>query len=138
MKTYTGILAAILTAVALAGCSKDSSNPATPSQEVSFKNDIQPVIAANCLICHANNGPGTPYVVLQPDSAYVNLYNRTATENKAYKRVLPGNADSSLIYLKISMATPPSGARMPRNGTPLPDAQIALFKSWINAGAKNN
>lgn len=138
MKKHTGILAAIMIAGALAGCSKDSSNPATPSQETSFKNDIQPIIAANCLTCHANNGPGTPYVVLQPDSAYVNLINRVATENKAYKRVVPGIADSSYIYLKISMATPPTGLRMPRFGAPLSDAQIALFRSWINAGAKNN
>jgi hypothetical protein len=59
-------------------------------------------------------------------------------------RVLPGNAQESLLYLKVEDVVPPCGGRMPRpippatSVTPLSDAQISLIQGWINAGAMNN
>jgi hypothetical protein len=59
-------------------------------------------------------------------------------------RVLPGNAQESLLYIKVAEAMPPCGVRMPRpippasTAEPLTDAQITLIANWINAGALNN
>jgi hypothetical protein len=59
-------------------------------------------------------------------------------------RVLPDNAQESLLYLKVAEAVPPCGVRMPRpippatSAAPLAMTQISLIQDWINAGAKNN
>ena len=59
-------------------------------------------------------------------------------------RVLPGNAQESLLYIKVAEAMPPCGVRMPRpippasTAEPLTDAQITLIADWINAGALNS
>ncbi|APR77285.1 Hypothetical protein A7982_02632 [Minicystis rosea] len=50
-------------------------------------------------------------------------------------RVVPGDPEHSLLYLKVSMTTPPCGARMPIAGAHLDAAQIALLRAWIEAGA---
>lgn len=50
-------------------------------------------------------------------------------------RVVPGDPDKSLLYLKVSMPAPPCGERMPLNAAPLDASQIALLRAWIEAGA---
>jgi hypothetical protein len=66
-------------------------------------------------------------------------------------RVVPGDPDHSLLYLKVSQSMAPCGARMPANpttflttgtsefsGTPLPDEQQQLIADWIANGAQND
>ena len=48
--------------------------------------------------------------------------------------VLPGNADSSTLYLRLTGAVPP---QMPIGRPPLDAAQLATIKKWIDQGAKN-
>ncbi|APR78279.1 Hypothetical protein A7982_03626 [Minicystis rosea] len=50
-------------------------------------------------------------------------------------RVTPGDPEHSLLYLKVSMATPPCGNRMPPSDTHLDASQIELIRAWIEAGA---
>jgi hypothetical protein len=65
-------------------------------------------------------------------------------------RVIPGDPEDSILYLKVSQASP-CGARMPANpttlltkgtaefsGTPLPDDQQQLIADWIANGAKDD
>jgi hypothetical protein len=53
------------------------------------------------------------------------------------KRVVPGKPDNSLLFIKISVPSPPSGCggHMP-NGTSITPGQIAKIKLWIQQGAK--
>jgi hypothetical protein len=57
-------------------------------------------------------------------------------------RVVPGNAQGSLLYQKVADAMPPCGSRMPKPIPPkttvavLSSAQIALIADWISDGAK--
>jgi hypothetical protein len=59
-------------------------------------------------------------------------------------RVVAGNAQESLLYLKVADANPPCGVHMPRPIPPATDAlvlsqaDITLIEEWINAGALNN
>ena len=46
--------------------------------------------------------------------------------------IVPGNADGSRI---IQMLEGKIAPRMPYGGDPLPAADIATIKAWINAGA---
>jgi len=52
--------------------------------------------------------------------------------------VVAGKPDESLLYDKVSKATPSCGLRMPASGGVLEDAEIATIRAWIMAGALNN
>jgi len=52
--------------------------------------------------------------------------------------VAPGNPDASLLYEKISNATPSCGTVMPPSGLAVSEAQLAQVRGWIAAGAPNN
>jgi len=51
--------------------------------------------------------------------------------------VKPGDPDGSLLVQKVK-GTQTIGARMPRGGAPLPDAQIQRISDWVAQGAKDN
>ncbi|HKK20186.1 MAG TPA: hypothetical protein VJ983_01855 [candidate division Zixibacteria bacterium] len=53
------------------------------------------------------------------------------------KIVVPGDAASSNMYLKVT-DTPPFGNRMPNGGPYLNTTQINLIRDWINQGAQDN
>lgn len=54
----------------------------------------------------------------------------------SYIRVIAGDPDHSLLYLKLA-GSPPCGDAMPV-GRMLSDAQITLVHDWIQAGANND
>ena len=49
--------------------------------------------------------------------------------------VIPGNADSSILYLRLTGTVPPP---MPKGRPPLNAGQLTTIKKWIDQGAKNN
>lgn len=52
------------------------------------------------------------------------------------ERVVPGDPDNSLLYLKL-VPNPPCGDQMPVMSS-LKDEQIELVRQWIAAGANND
>jgi hypothetical protein len=137
--------------------------------------------ATGLLNCHGNPEGGVQDGVLpnssldfsSKETAYTALYNMKAlgslvsgetgevcgatpgTDAQVYIRVVPDNAQDSLLYEKVEdppndpSYTPPCGNRMPLNHDdagvkltapyhPLSQAQISLIEDWINAGALNN
>ena len=89
---------------------------------VSFAEDIQPVLNANCASCH-------PLLVPELDLTVGNSYN--AIIGGAY--VIPENVDTSPLYQRLlgnPRIMPPSGA--------LPSQEIEIIKRWIEQGANNN
>jgi hypothetical protein len=130
----------------------------TPSGPNSFTQVYETVIQPNCTssFCHYN-GVGIRYSALDMSSrvyAYWSLVGQpcagpSCSENGT--RVVPGNPDASIMYLKISETMPPCGSQMPADpgvltaqgtsvfsGTALPDDQQQLIHDWIQAGAQNN
>lgn len=116
----------------------------------SFAADVLPIIKVKCQTCHTKGG-GAGYTTgklnLQDDSAYTALVNVKVTDQltaKNWVRVKPGFPDSSMIYLKITMAIPktpgvdrPYGARMPLSPElPLTQSTIDIIKKWIADGAE--
>ncbi|HEX4515639.1 MAG TPA: hypothetical protein VH054_18960 [Polyangiaceae bacterium] len=54
-------------------------------------------------------------------------------------RVVPGNADQSVMYLKVSLDdASPCGNKMPDGLAPLSDDEADGIEAWINAGAQND
>lgn len=106
----------------------------TPPVTVSFSGRIQPIFNNNCVNCHGSGGSGG--LTLTSSVSYSNLVNVTAQSScTSLKRVLPHDADNSVLYRKVS--GPTCGNRMPQGGS-LIQANIDTIRAWINQGANNN
>lgn len=112
-----------------------------PGDSVSFANHVQPILTAKCASCHRTgafaNSAGIA-MLLSAGDAYGSLVNRPSSQNAALTLVVPGDSANSLLFLKVSQASPPVGSRMPLLAAPLSDAEQALIRDWIDDGALNN
>ena len=110
-------------------CSDFGTNPKEEknSGEISYKNDIQPMLNASCVNCHGDNGGLSV-------GTYNNLMKGTSNNGPV---VIANNGTGSLIVKKLQGVAP--GSRMP----PEPadkwiESKIETIKIWIDQGAKNN
>lgn len=98
---------------------------------------------ARCNACHANpaNDVGNGNLHMGPDkeTAYQALVGKTSGSSRCMQRplVVPMQPEMSLLLIKLS-PNPPCGSRMPVGGTPFTEAQLAMIRGWIAAGAKND
>lgn len=124
-------------AICLTFCGKDD-NPtnATPSENVSFENDIQPIFTNNCSSSQCHGSGASAGLNLTSGQAYTNLVDVNSTQKPDLKRVLANDADNSYLAMKLENRNI-SGNKMPPSGS-LSDASISAIKQWINEGAKNN
>ena len=106
-------------------CLQAQKPATTPLAPVDFVRDIQPILQNTCSECH---GPTKVKAKLRLDSrAGVMKGGDTGAV------VVPGNSDKSLIVRRLLGLD--GEDRMPKDGDPLPAAQIALIRSWIDQGA---
>ena len=132
------LLAVFLASFALA-CSSSGPPP-------TFTTVYTTTITNKCSPCHTTaTGDGVMFGKLDMTTqanAYANLVNQPAAGvNCSGKgtRVVPGNADQSVMYLKVSLDDPtPCGNKMPDLLPPLSADEAAGIEAWINAGAKND
>jgi hypothetical protein len=96
------------------------------------------VFTAHCAFpaCHAAPAPEQG-MNLSVGLTYASTVGVDSTELSGFKRVAPGNAADSYLYMKIAGDPRIAGDRMPFGGT-LTAAEIDLVRAWIDAGAKNN
>jgi hypothetical protein len=100
---------------------------------VSFRNDIQPLLASHCTgeICHQGSWADST-------NEYAELVNAPTPECcDGRKRVDPVNPDRSYLLEKLRGVDICAGRRMPLSGS-VTDAQIAEIARWICQGAPNN
>ena len=92
---------------------------------VSFKDDVQPILAERCAVpgCHA--APGVAGLNL---SEY-DTFKKGGNGGPAF---VAGNGKGSLVVKRID------GGGMPPGGPPLDADQVQLFIDWIDEGAENN
>jgi hypothetical protein len=120
----------------VAGCSDSGTGPETstaspsPAQgggTVSFAGGVLPIFNRyGCTGCHGGSGGLTVGTVAQLLAGGVHG-----------PAVIAGDANNSTLVKKLS-ATPPFGVRMPQGGPFLPDTTVAVIRTWINEGARNN
>jgi len=131
MKALSLLFAVLL----IAGCGSQPAAPAATKAEtptavdVSFAKDIQPILSQSCMPCHAGGKDAKGNYDLTG-------YAGTASNGSdALPNVIPGNVDSSILYLRLSGAVPPL---MPKARPALDATQLSTIQKWINQGAKNN
>ena len=98
---------------------------AAPQPEVSFDRDIRPIFAARCLKCHGEKQQSGG---LRLDAK---AFAMRGGDNGPV--LVPGKAEESRLYRRV--VAEEDGERMPPVGERLGAAQVALLKSWIDAGA---
>jgi uncharacterized membrane protein len=84
---------------------------------MSFANDIKPIVTNKCAGCHSGNNP----------SGGINLSTHAGVSAVAL---------SGQLYGSINWQT--GFSNMPKNGAKLPQCEIDKIKSWVDAGAPNN
>ena len=138
--TFSVLALAVFVVAAGCGTSSPSSPSPTPSA-VSFAQQIQAqILTPACTSCHTDDGR-TPSggLNLKAGSAYAALVGVASSSKPGATRVIAGNPSGSYLVQKLEGAADIVGLRMPRNAPPfLSDAQVALIRQWIQAGALNN
>ena len=122
---------AVATIAITSGCSK----------EVSYNQDIKPIITASCIECHDGKGEGS-----EESGLILVTYDDLMQGTKFGQVVVPGDSESSTFYRLIAHKADPKIQMPPhhkdslasRRMKPLEDAQIKIIKVWIDQGAKNN
>ena len=111
------------------------------SQQVSFNDDVKPILTASCLQCHNGSGEGS-----EKSGFNVQDYNSLMKGTKFGPVVVAGESASSTLYRLISHKADPKIQMPPHHditltegrAEPLNKAQIETIKNWIDQGAKNN
>lgn len=103
-------------------------------KNVSFKNDVQPILDEYCINCHA----GTE---TQGDIHLENYEKMMESRyfNNPSPIAIPGKPGQSRLYIVVSSNT--TGVRMPPESfgyDKLDESEINIIKTWIAEGAKNN
>ena len=88
---------------------------------VDFERQIRPIFNSRCLKCHGPTEPKAELNLTRPDSAL------------ALEAIVPGKPDAGSLLERI--AATDASLRMPPEGPPLSDAEIALLRRWIEEGA---
>ena len=105
-------------AVVSAGC----------SQEVSYQNDVNPILQASCLSCHDGTGEGA-----QASGFNVQSYDNLMKGTKFGQVVVPGDSLSSSLYRLIDHQADPKIQMPPHHDqTVASDKMSALSGEQIN------
>lgn len=101
--------------------------------EVSFSQDVKPILDANCLSCHQPGGAGyeTSGLAMTNHEALMK-----GTEGGAM--IIPGDVEGSNLLVLMEGRADPSISMPHGSMDPVPSADIALIRQWIAQGAKNN
>jgi len=109
-------------------CGVCGGNGSACSETVSYGSDIASILNSNCtsVICH--DGDHSTGLDLRTNTSWSSII--------ANGVVVPGDADASDLYDRITRPEPASGD-MPPSGT-LSDSEKDLIRDWIDEGAENN
>lgn len=102
-----------------------------PTRAIRYSRDIQPILAANCFVCHG------------PDSRNRKARLRLDLRESATKKlrsgkhaIIPGNIEKSELIARIYSNDPETQMPPPDSKKKLTAEQKELLKQWIAAGAE--
>ena len=112
----------IMLSFLFAGCSK----------QVSFSENVMPILQAKCLSCHAEGAQG-----LAASGFSVESYEQVMKGTRNGPVIEPGYSYFSTLQIVVEHAAGPSTS-MPKNAAKLSSGEIQIIGEWIDQGAKNN
>ncbi len=131
-KTKFTLLMAMLLATMSAGCSK----------QISFQQEIQPLLQQKCAQCHLPGGAGYAGAGYVASGFSVDSYQSVMKGTKFGPVIVPGSSVSSTLIALLEHRANPT-INMPRNpesgkADHIAPQNLDLIKQWIDQGAKNN
>lgn len=127
----------------VAGC-QGGVNPVGPptGRTISYAQEVQPIYDAHCASCHVAGGLGSSFggssMHLTAGESHASTVNQPSSQRPDILLIKPGDSAGSLLFLKVSSDTPPSGDTMPIFGAKLTSSELAILRDWIDQGAANN
>ena len=108
----------------------EAGKSASTATGISFRNDVAPILVANCVGCHGQGRPGLTRGKLDLTS-FAKLMQGTPKE----KVIVPEKPDESHLVLRVKGEEEP---RMPQGGNNngLSEEAIGKIEQWIKAGAR--
>ncbi|MCY7351628.1 MAG: DUF1553 domain-containing protein [Cytophagaceae bacterium] len=97
------------------------------SDEVDFNTQVKPILNKNCIVCHGGVKRNADFSLLFRSEAL-------APTESGKPAIVPGDPGHSEFIKRLSYKDPKE--RMPLNGPPLKDEEIAILKKWVEQGAK--
>jgi hypothetical protein len=94
---------------------------------ISFTRDLAPILADKCVTCHEEKKAKGRYRV----DTFAMVGKAGSSDEPS---LTPGKPDASTLYTRL--VSHDEDERMPQKDDPLPPVQVALFKQWIEEGAK--
>lgn len=119
-----------LTDVPLTLAAQDELQFSPIAADVSFSEDVTPILEAKCVICHGGadeNGAITKEMQLDLTS-----YDALMIGSEYGPIVEPGNVEDSVLWMMIEVGD------MPQEGDPLTAEELEVIQAWIAEGAQNN
>lgn len=124
--TVMGGLLAGLGLISVWGCQR------AEEPEVSYSQDVRPILEKNCLECHVEGGSGyeasgfsmASYEDLMKGTKFGPVVKPADSFTSALTMLVEGRADASI--------------QMPHGKDPLTEEEIATLKIWIDQGARDN
>jgi hypothetical protein len=105
----------------------------TTKPEVSFKNDVSPIIHDYCLNCHEPGGKG-----YETSGLDMRTYQSLMKGTKFGAVIKPGDSFTS-IFIQVIEGRVHSSIKMPYGMSGgLSKQNIGVLKKWVDQGAKDN
>ena len=131
-----GVVFAVLSFSALVSIELVSPALASPAQgagEVSYKNDVLPIIHDYCLNCHEPGGKG-----YEKSGLDMRTYQGLMKGTKFGSVIKPGDSFTS-IMIQVIEGRVHASIKMPYGMSGgLAKDKIEILKKWVNQGARNN
>lgn len=129
---------AVLICTSIGITASGGDNKQHDDKDLSFKQDVFPVIKKYCLPCHAEES-------LNPSELSLDSYALLKDGGKHGSPIVVGKPEESILIQKLN-DTPPFGDRMPlarrrKSQEPpkkLTEEEFKILTDWIKQGAKDN
>lgn len=101
-----------------------------PSRPITWSQHVRPLLLNKCGECHLNGSQQGQYRLDTRRALTI------AGESQGqFALLIPGDADGSFLFQKMSSRQPALGSQMPLQRTPLSATAIDVVRRWIESGA---
>ena len=127
MQRFHWIATSCAVAVLFSFGQRAGAEDGNPAGQVDFAREVQPILAKRCYKCHGSGEAEGGLRLHTREAAVADL-------DSGEVAVVPGKARASAMVHRISAED--ENDRMPPEGKPLSDEEIAVIRRWIDQGAQ--
>jgi mono/diheme cytochrome c family protein len=124
---------ALLIVVLAAGCAVLGLAGCTGEGTVSYAEDVQPILQANCLSCHQEGGAG-----FEASGFSMASYDELMKGTQYGAMIVAGDSEGSNLVVLMEGRADPSISMPHGSMEPVSKADIDTIRRWIDQGAKKN